>query len=144
MSVTSTNTMTLALGGAALLALLLGSGPDHRPPAGIRTAIELIANKPGRKSLQLGDSIACGPGWRMARAGPSSVRRVWGAFRVRRRQEPENRTHEAPALRIRDGRFVFQRGEGDAMRSAVARQINSFSRINQGLLAARLSERWQA
>jgi hypothetical protein len=49
---TTTDIVTLLFGGAVLLASLPGLGGDHRPPAGARAAIELIANKVSRKFAQ--------------------------------------------------------------------------------------------
>ena len=56
--------VTLALGAAVILAMTTGTDRDHRPPLGSRSAIVLIASKPGRK---LGESI---PGRADARPQP--------------------------------------------------------------------------
>lgn len=53
MSARRTRVQTLTLGTAILLAYMVGADLDQRPPVGARAAIEMIANKPGRRLAQV-------------------------------------------------------------------------------------------
>jgi hypothetical protein len=60
MSRTRIDIATLAFGAAVLLAFPPSATDTRRPPVGARAAIELVANRSGRKPAQAASSLAGG------------------------------------------------------------------------------------